>query len=153
MTPFYVWYLQCWALCGDMLSVTFEMRAGVKFSFFQQTQYSNKSCVSLRNRSKRGPSLRATRDGPWCHSISSSMSLILARVWVDYKNKVRKRTKIRNRYNQAQHLTQDTDGKVTTSQLDITNESQKVSPFQAGDTQGINKQTCMKAQQKKTEIT
>ena len=45
----------------------------------------------------------------------------------------RKRTKIRNRYNQAPHLTQDTNGKVTTSQLDITNESQEVSPFPAGD--------------------
>ena len=27
--------------------------------------------------------------------------------------KVRKRARIRNRYNQAQHLTQDTNGKVT----------------------------------------
>ena len=45
----------------------------------------------------------------------------------------RKRTGIRNRYNQAQHLTQDTNGKVTTSQLDITNESQEVIPFPAGD--------------------
>ena len=41
--------------------------------------------------------------------------------------KVRKRAKIRNRYNQAPHLTQDTNGKVTTSQLDITNASQEVS--------------------------
>ena len=47
--------------------------------------------------------------------------------------KVRKRAKIRNRYNQVPHLTQDTNGKVTTSQLDITNESQEVSPFPAGD--------------------
>ena len=39
--------------------------------------------------------------------------------------KVRKRAKIRNRYNQAPHLTQDTKGKVTTPQLDITNESQR----------------------------
>ena len=36
-------------------------------------------------------------------------------------------------YNQAPHLTQDTNGKVTTSQLDITNESQVVGPFPAGD--------------------
>ena len=36
-------------------------------------------------------------------------------------------------YNQAPHLTQDTNGKVTTSQLDITNESQEVSPSPAGD--------------------
>ena len=48
-------------------------------------------------------------------------------------HKIRKRAKIRNRYNQAPHLTQDTNGKVTTSQLDITNESQEVSPFPAGD--------------------
>ena len=47
--------------------------------------------------------------------------------------KVRKRAKIRNRYNQAPHLTQDTTGEVTTSQLDITNESQEASPFPAGD--------------------
>ena len=52
---------------------------------------------------------------------------------VTINNKVRKRAKIRNRYNQAPHLTQDTNGKVTTSQLDITNESQEVSPFPAGD--------------------
>ena len=43
--------------------------------------------------------------------------------------KVKKRAKIRNRYNQAPDLTQDTNGKVTTSQLDITNESQEA----AGD--------------------
>ena len=47
--------------------------------------------------------------------------------------KVRKRTKIRNQYNQAPHPTQDTNGKVTISQLDIANESQEVSPFPAGD--------------------
>ena len=40
---------------------------------------------------------------------------------------------IRDRYNQAPHLTQDTDGKVTTLQLDNTNESQEVNPFLAGD--------------------
>ena len=41
--------------------------------------------------------------------------------------------KIRNRHNQVPHLTQDTIGKVTNSQLDTTNESQEVSPFPAGD--------------------
>ena len=30
-------------------------------------------------------------------------------------------------------MTQDTNGKVTNSQLDATNESQEVSPFPAGD--------------------
>ena len=47
--------------------------------------------------------------------------------------KVSKGAKIRNRYNQVPHLTQDTNGKVTNSQLDTTNESQEVSPFPAGD--------------------
>ena len=47
--------------------------------------------------------------------------------------KSKKEAKIRNRYNQAPHLTQDTNGKVTTSQLDITNESQEVTPFPARD--------------------
>ena len=46
---------------------------------------------------------------------------------------VNKGAKIRNRYNQVPHLTQDTNGKATNSQLDITNESQEVSPFPAGD--------------------
>ena len=41
--------------------------------------------------------------------------------------------KIRNRYNQVPHPTQDTNGKVTNSQLDTINKSQEVSPFQAGD--------------------
>ena len=47
--------------------------------------------------------------------------------------KVSKGAKIKNRYNQVPHLTQDTNGKVTNSQLDTKNESQEVSPFQAGD--------------------
>ena len=64
-------------------------------------------------------------------------------------NKIRKRANIRNWHNQAPHLTQDTNGKVITSQLVITNESQEVSPFPAGDhNASINRQTRMKAQQK-----
>ena len=50
-----------------------------------------------------------------------------------YDMKVRKGAKIRNRYNQAPHMTQDTNGKVTDSQLDTTNESQEVNLFPAGD--------------------
>ena len=38
-----------------------------------------------------------------------------------------------NRYNQVPNLTQDTNGKVTNSQPDTTNENQEVSPFPAGD--------------------
>ena len=47
--------------------------------------------------------------------------------------KVSKGAKIMNRYNHVPHLTQNTNGKVTNSQLDTTNESQAVSPFPAGD--------------------
>ena len=62
-------------------------------------------------------------------------------------NKVRKGAKIRklrNRYN----LTQDTNGKVTNSPLDITNERQEIMPFL-----GINKQKRMKAYQTKDRNT
>ena len=40
-----------------------------------------------------------------------------------------KGAKVRNRYNQVPHLTKDTNGKVTNSQLDIANKSQDVSPL------------------------
>ena len=46
---------------------------------------------------------------------------------------VSKGAKIRSRYNQVAHPTQDTNGKVTNSQSDTTNESQEVNPFPAGD--------------------
>ena len=57
----------------------------------------------------------------------------LTRMYYMQYMKVSKGAKIRNRYNQVPHLTQDTNGKVTNSQLDTTNESQEVSPFPAGD--------------------
>ena len=48
--------------------------------------------------------------------------------------KVRKRTKIRNRYNQAHaYPGYKKIGNVITSQIDITNESQEVSPFHVTD--------------------
>ena len=56
--------------------------------------------------------------------------------------KVSKGAKIRSRYNQVPNPTQDTNGKVTNSQLDTTNESQEVSPFPAGDHKAnINRRT------------
>ena len=53
-----------------------------------------------------------------------------AKYFTDRSN-VSKGAKIRNRYNQVPHLTQDTNGKVTNSQLDTTNKSQEASPFPA----------------------
>ena len=56
--------------------------------------------------------------------------------------KVSKGAKIKNRYNQVPHLTQDTNEKVGNSQLDYTNESQEVSPVPAGDHKAhINRRT------------
>ena len=58
-----------------------------------------------------------------------------------------------DRYNQVPHLTQDTNGKVTNSQLDITNESQEVSPFPAGDHKATINRRARKHNKHKTEIT
>ena len=61
---------------------------------------------------------------------------------VELLNKVSKDARIKNRYNQVPHLTQDTNGEVTNSQLDTTNESQAVNPFPAGDHKAhINRHT------------
>ena len=66
--------------------------------------------------------------------------------------KVSKGAKIRNRYNQVPHLTQDTNGKVTNSQSDTTNESQEVSPFPAGDHKvHINRRAQMHSKHKTEE--
>ena len=48
-------------------------------------------------------------------------------------NKVSKGTKIRNRYNRVPHLTKNTNGKVTNSQLDTTNDA-----FTDSSTSSIN---------------
>ena len=71
------------------------------------------------------------------------MFSISAITWSTHSFKVSKGAKIRNRYNQVPHLTQDTNGKVTNSQLDTTNESQEVSPFQAGDHKAHINKTCI----------
>ena len=65
-----------------------------------------------------------------------------AKIWLVNIFKVSKGAKTRNRYDQVPHLTQETNGKVTNSQLDTTNESQEVSPFPAGDLKAqINRRT------------
>ena len=64
--------------------------------------------------------------------------------------KVRKRADVRYRYNQAPH--QDTNGKVTTSQLDVTNERQEFRPFPAGDHMASINRRVRKHNENKTEI-
>ena len=51
------------------------------------------------------------------------------------------------------HLTQDTNGKVTNSQLDITKKSQEVSPFQAGDHKASINRLARNHNKHKTEVT
>ena len=80
--------------------------------------------------------LTITELGPEEHTGSGSVIDVPG----DKKLKVSKGEKIRNRYNQVPHLTQDTYGKVTNSQFYATNESQEVSPFPA-----VNKQMSTKA--------
>ena len=65
--------------------------------------------------------------------------------------KASKGAKIRNRYNQVPHLTQDNNWKVTNSQLDTTNESQEVSPFPAGDHKAHIKRRAQRHCKHKTE--
>ena len=65
----------------------------------------------------------------WYGAIDAFPMPILLNFYI----KISKGAKIRNRYNQEPHLTLDTNGKVTNSQLYTTNESQEGSPFPAGD--------------------
>ena len=73
-------------------------------------------------------------------------------VFVDGANsKVSKGAKVGNRYNQVPHLTQDTNRKVTNSQLDTTNESQEVSLFPAGDHKAHINRRAQRHRKPKTE--
>ena len=65
--------------------------------------------------------------------------------------KVTKGAKIRNRYNPVPYLTQYTNGKVTNSQLDTTNESQEVSPFPTGDHKAHINRRAQRQSKHKTE--
>ena len=69
----------------------------------------------------------------YLYTLPICQLLVIIDYQTRYQFKVSKGTKIRNLYNQVPHLTQDTNWKVTNSQLDTTNESQEVSPFPAGD--------------------
>ena len=67
--------------------------------------------------------------------------------------KSKKMPKIRNRYNQVPHLTQDINEKATSSQLGIINESQEVSHFPAGYHKASINRRARKHNKHKTEIT
>ena len=61
-----------------------------------------------------------------------SRALDIYRLLLVLRLKARKMAKIRNRYNQAPHLTQDTTCESNKNTIKITNKSKEVSPFPAG---------------------
>ena len=65
----------------------------------------------------------------------------------------KKKGKNKDLIHKAPHLTQETYRKVTTLQLDITKESQEVSPFLAGDHKASINRCARKHNENKTEIT
>ena len=69
-----------------------------------------------------------------CFFILEIISTILSSSTCHWRSvlllQVRKRAKIRNRYNKVPHLTKDTNGKVT---IRYHNQSQEVSPFTSDD--------------------
>ena len=92
----------------------------------------------------------------WLSSLSPRKLIIFGVFAIKhmfYVRKVSKCAKIRNQYNQVPHLTQDTNGKVTNSQLDTTNESQEVSPFPAGDHKAHINRRAQRHSKRKTEKT
>ena len=86
-----------------------------------------------------------------CLKTGYCMKYAFADVITRTHMKVKKRAKIRNRYNQAPHLIKDSNEKVTTSQLDITNQSQEASPFPAGDHKESINRRAQKHNKNKTE--
>ena len=92
--------------------------------------------ASVRHVSEKVPKPYTYTDYFKWHEYELTSTLLFLSLRFTYKYltiKVSKGVKIRNRYNQVAHLTQDTNGKVTNSKLDTTNESQEVSPFSAGE--------------------
>ena len=64
-----------------------------------------------------------------------------------YISKVRKTARIRNRYNQVPHLSQDTKWESNKVTINITNKSQEVSPFPSSEHKAaMNRRESMKTQ-------
>ena len=83
---------------------------------------------------------------PCCRRVFNTMLYLTINSVIEFRKcfsnfsisiKVSKGAKIRNRYNQVPHLTQDTNGKVTNAQIDTINESQEVIPSQQVTTKHI----------------
>ena len=103
-----------------MASIFWNSQGVIMNDYLEQGRMTKGACYSgeLRRLCQEIP--RRRREKPTCGVLL-------------LQEKVSKGAKIKNQYNQVPHLTQDTNGKVTNSQLDATNESQEVSPFPAAD--------------------
>ena len=99
-------------------------------SYFMLTCYSMPRpllcCINIYS------SCRLAKSAMISKTLLAKIYLLLVSLILLNSFKVIKRANIRNRYNQVPHLTQDTNGKVTNSQLDITNKSQEISLLPAG---------------------
>ena len=133
--------------------------AHAQIDFSGKTTYKNHALVRCNvGFELKGPGyITCLSDGQWSSNSSCQIKSKLALRWqvlpgISLRYKVRKRATIRNRYNQEPHLNQDTNGKVTTSQLDITNESQEASSFPAGDHKASINRQAQKHNKNKTEI-
>ena len=108
--------------------------------------------IKVKDQSEHSLRLVCAFDVPYLKSFRQNFKILTSQI-ITWLFKVRNRAKIRNPYNQASHLYQDTNGKVTTSQFNITNESQEVSPFPAGDHKATINRHTQTHNKNKTEIT
>ena len=110
-----------------LIRIYYECEGGIEKTASRITVWYHNDCRGMANGVRKGRGfLYAT------HANDGFIFLLNIKSRI-FNLKVSKGAKIRNRYNQVPHLTQDTNGKVTNSQLYTTNESQEVSPFPAGD--------------------
>ena len=105
-----------------MLSLSYNNQADV--NYFQQCGILTSLLFSLEIQSSLNTLLAKTLIrlrvcAGWSEPLLDAHTTLLEiSCWRSNVIKVKMRAKIRNRYNQAPHLTQYTNGKVTTSQLE-----------------------------------
>ena len=95
---------------------------------------------------------RVSANDPFIGSIvrlNSKLPCII--LYTDEQIKVSKVAKIRNRYNQVPHLTQDTNGKVTNSQKTPQTRAKRPAPPPSRRPRSTHKQTRTKHSKHKTE--
>ena len=92
-------------------------------SYLNKKQY----CIELHNMSQK------LRHENITHNTSMHIIEKHSRTFNQTGIKVSKTAKIRKRYNQVPHLTQDTTWERNKTTINITDKNQEVSPFPAGD--------------------